>query len=91
MSRVVRTPVFGSDKNRAVEPQEMARGLKVRVLNLLCSENKGADQLRAAALIIVFAYVKSRFSHDAAQSMVNFSRLEHTYLFERKVQFVVTR
>ena len=39
-----------SDTNRAVQPQMMARGLKVRiyeveVLYYLCSENKGADQL----------------------------------------------
>ena len=31
----------------------------------LCSENKGAYQLR----IFVFAYAKSRFSHDAAHVM----------------------
>ena len=34
-----------------------------------CSENKGADQLRGyreADLRLVFAYAKSRFSHDAA-------------------------
>ena len=34
-----------------------------------CSENKGTDQLHGyheADLIFVFAYAKSRFSHDAA-------------------------
>ena len=40
-----------SDTNRAVQQQEMARGLKLRIqkvegLHYLCSENKGADQLR---------------------------------------------
>ena len=40
-----------SDTNRAVQPQKMARGLKFRISELdglyyLCSENKGADQLR---------------------------------------------
>ena len=40
-----------SDTNRAVQPQKMARGLKFRILKVvglyyLCSENKGADQLR---------------------------------------------
>ena len=44
----------------------MARGLKrliyiVEGLPYLCSEIKGADQL------LVFAYAKSRFCHDAAQ------------------------
>ena len=40
-----------SDTNRAVQPQGIARGLKFRIyvvegLYYLCSENKGADQLR---------------------------------------------
>ena len=40
-----------SDINQAVQPQKMARGLKFRIkieeeLHYLCSENKGADQLR---------------------------------------------
>ena len=51
----MRKPVFGvSDqerKKRAVQPQKMARGLKFRIQKVegsyyLCSENKGADQLR---------------------------------------------
>ena len=33
----------------------------------LCSENKGADQL---ICVFVFAYAKSRFSHDAAHFML---------------------
>ena len=47
-------------------------------LHYPCSENKGADQLRVNALIsfaitaklicvFVFAYTKSRFSHDEAR------------------------
>ena len=33
----------------------------------LCSENKGADQFTAKLICeFVFAYAKSRFSHDAA-------------------------
>ena len=40
-----------SDTNQAVQLQKMARGLKFRIkkvegLYYLCSENKGADQLR---------------------------------------------
>ena len=55
MSRVMRKPMFWfltrSDTNRAVQSQTMARGLKFRFkkvegLYYLCSENKGADQLR---------------------------------------------
>ena len=51
----MRKPTFWfptrSDTNQAVQPQKMARGLKFRVLKVegldyLCSENKGADQLR---------------------------------------------
>ena len=55
MSRVMRKPTFWfstrSDTNQAVQSQKMARGLKFRIwkeegLYYLCSENKGADQLR---------------------------------------------
>ena len=55
MSRIPRKPVFGfqthSDTNQAVQRQKMARGLKfwtneVEGFCFLCSENKGADQLR---------------------------------------------
>ena len=51
----MRKPVSGfptrSDTNRTVQSQKMARGLKFRIyevkgLYYLCSENKGADQLR---------------------------------------------
>ena len=40
-----------SHTNRAVQPQKTVRGLKLRIkgvegLYYLCSENKGADQLR---------------------------------------------
>ena len=61
-SHVMRKPTFWfptrSDTNQAVQLQKMARGLKFRIkkvegLYYLCSENKGADQLRW-------------FSHDAA-------------------------
>ena len=55
MSHAMRKPVVRvsdrSDTNWAVQPQKMARGLKVLIykvegLYYLCSENKGADQLR---------------------------------------------
>ena len=77
LSLVMRKPVFGVfdqvHTNRAVQPQNMARGLKFRIkeedgLYYLCSENKCADQLcdyRTADLRLFFAYA-SRFSHDAA-------------------------
>ena len=51
----MRKPVFGvstrSDTNRAVQSHKMATGLKFRIKELeglyyLCSESKGADQLR---------------------------------------------
>ena len=51
----MRKPTFlfstWSDTNQAVQVQKMARGLifrikKVEELYYLCSENKGADQLR---------------------------------------------
>ena len=53
LSRVMRKPTFWfptwSDTNQSVQPQKMASGLKFRnekVEGCLCSENKGADQLR---------------------------------------------
>ena len=56
------------------QPHKVARSLNFRIkevegLYFLCSENKGADQLRgyrAADLRLFCAYLKSRFSHDAA-------------------------
>ena len=68
----MRKPVFGvSDQ----VPHKMAKGLKFRIeevegIYYLCSENKGADQLRgyreADLRLFFFAYAKSRFSHDKA-------------------------
>ena len=55
LSRVMRKPTFWfltwSDTNQAVQLLKMARGWKFRIykvegLYCLCSENKGADQLR---------------------------------------------
>ena len=60
--------------NQAVQPKKMASGLKF-VTNEdegfynLCSENKGADPLQPICAF-VFAYAKSRFSHDAAQFLL---------------------
>ena len=64
------------DTNRAVQSQKMARGLKfwikkVEGLYYLCSENKGADQLRGyreADLRLCFRICW--FSHDAAQMKI---------------------
>ena len=54
LSLVVRKPGFPtrSDKNRAAQPQKMARDSKFRILKVeglyyLCGENKDADQLRS--------------------------------------------
>ena len=70
MSLVVRKPVFRVsdqvDTNRAVQPQKMAIGWKFwnwkeEGLYYLCSENKGADQLRsycAADLRLCFRICK---------------------------------
>ena len=66
------------DTHQAVQLQKIARRLKVLIkqvegLYYLYSETKGADQLHSyhtapTQLIcsFVFAYAKSRFSHDAA-------------------------
>ena len=72
LSLVMRNPVFGiSDKVRhksGCTAQKLARGLKFRILveeGLFYpySENVGADQL---ICVLVFAYAKSRFSHNEA-------------------------
>ena len=75
----MRKPVFGvsyrSATNRAVHPQKMARGLKFRVheeegLNTIyLAKTKALISFVVTAKLIcvfVFAYAKSRFSHDAA-------------------------
>ena len=75
----MRKPTFWfptwSDTNQAVQLQNIARGLKFQIkkvegLYYLCSENKGADQLRGyreADLRLCFPYAKHWFSHDVAQ------------------------
>ena len=68
----MRKPTFWfltwSDTNQAVQLQKMARGVQFRMgLYYLCSENKGADQLRGyreADLRLCFRICW--FSHDAA-------------------------
>ena len=59
MSRIMRKPTFWFptlfDTNQAVQLQKITRGLKFRIkrvegLFYLCSENKGADQLRGTRL-----------------------------------------
>ena len=58
-----------SNTNRAVQPQEMARGFKFQIrevdgLYYLCCANKGADQLQchhAADPHLCFAYAKAGF------------------------------
>ena len=76
-----------SNKNQAVQPQKMARGLKFPVkevegLYYLCSENKGADQLcgyHAADLRLCFCICR-KFSYDTAHIflLLTFSLLKHT-------------
>ena len=56
-----------SDTNQAVQLQKMARGLKFRIQKVegmyyLCSENKGADQLRGhreADLCLWFSHMQN--------------------------------
>ena len=60
----------------------MARGLKflnsrVKGLYYVCSEKKGPDQLHGYQLqvadlrLFVFAYLKSKFFHDSALSIID--------------------
>ena len=75
-----------SDTNQTVQLKKMARGLKFRIYEIKgyypCNENKGADQLRGyresdlrlcfrICKMLVFAYVKCWFSHDAAHIILN--------------------
>ena len=86
----MRKPTFWSptwsDTNQAVQPQKLARGLKFRIkevdgLYYPCSENKALISFAITAKLIcvfVFAYAKSRFSHDAAQLKLSwFNRSVH--------------
>ena len=74
-----RINILVSDTNRAAQPQNMARGLKFRIkkvegLYYLCSENKGADQLRGyreADLCLCFRICKTLVSHDAAHFIID--------------------
>ena len=79
MSRVMRKPAFWfptwSETNQAAQLQKRVRGLKFHIkqvegLHYLCSENKGADQLRGyreVDLRLCFRiYAKRWISHDSA-------------------------
>ena len=79
----MRKPSLGfptrSDTNQALQPQKMTRGLKfwikkVEGLYYPCSEKKGADQLCGywkLICVFVFAYAKSRFSHNEAHLFIS--------------------
>ena len=73
----MRKPVFGVSDQVRYKPGCTAteNGQRFEISDLLsglyylCSENKGTDQLcgyREADRVFVFAYAKSRFSHDEA-------------------------
>ena len=69
------------DTNRNVQPQKMARGLKILIeevegLYYLCSENKGANQLICG---LVFENGKSRFSRDAVHIKYESDLLTHKH------------
>ena len=75
------------------QQQKMARGLKFRIKEVegmyyLCSEITGADQFRGTAKLIcvfVFAYAKSRFSHDAA--LIIYVHTKGEYSTETNINF----
>ena len=77
-----------SDTNRAVHPQKMARGLKFRIkkeegLYYLCSEHKGADQLRGyreAGLRLCFRICKKP---DFSRRCSNITMQNGTYAKSR--------
>ena len=74
MSRVMVFPTR-SDRNRAVQPQKMARGLKFQIRKKRdCTIHVAKTKALISSVFIaqlicsfVFAYAKSRFSHDSAQ------------------------
>ena len=76
-----------SDTNRAVQQQMISRGLKFRILEVkglyyLCSENKGADQLRsycAADLHLCFCIFKKQvFSQRGSYGGLNANLKENS-------------
>ena len=82
MSLVLRKQVFGvsdlSDTNRAAQPQKIARGLKFRIYKvekLVCVAKKKALISFAVTAklvcVLVFAYAKSRISHDTAHIILH--------------------
>ena len=91
-----------SDTNQAVQPLEMARGLKfhikeVKILYFPSSENKGADQLRSLRLCfricktLVFSWCGS--SVDLARPDVSIWNYLHVWLlfFNEPLRYKTTR
>ena len=79
------------DTNQTVQPQKMATAQKLRIyeeegLYYLCCENKGADQLRSSSAQLIcafiFAYAKSRFSHDSAHIVFSTLKKNGFYHFQ---------
>ena len=70
MSLVVRNPVFEvSDINRAVQPQNMSRGMKFRKkrdCTIRLAKTKALISYCEADLRLCFRISKNRFSHDVA-------------------------
>ena len=87
MSLVVRKPVFGvSHTNRSVQPQKMARGLKFRIYVVCRDRTIRTVKLKALTscavtvqliCVFVFAYAKSRFSHNKAHMKTVYIRWDH--------------
>ena len=87
MSHVIKILSLGVspkyNTNWAVQPQEVARGLKFRIEEVrglyYVAKNKGADQLHgccAAVLLLCFCICKFRFSHDSANMELNLLKME---------------
>ena len=101
MSGVTRKPTFWfptwPDTNQAVQLQKMASGLKFRIkkvvgLPYLCSENKGADQLRGyreADLRLCFRNCqKPVFSRRGSNMFNEFINAISSYIYDFKTHIV---
>ena len=86
----MRKPTFWFDTNQAVQLQKMARGLKFQIqkvggLYYLCSENKGADQLRGhheADLRLCFCICKMLVFSRCGSSSFNKKNIKKSFLTE---------
>ena len=74
-----------SDTNRAVQPQKLAKGWKFRIYVAKTKELISCAVTAQLICVFVFAYAKSRFSHDTAHCIILLIDIEMHLTFNIRI------